>query len=129
MAETVLVVDDDPDTREMLSSVLEAAGAQVCAAASADEALASALDVVPDALISDIAMPGQDGYSLLQHINAGLGTRAPRARIALTAFAAPRDREKSLAAGFQRHVAKPCDPVALVKLLQELLSPGASIAK
>jgi CheY-like chemotaxis protein len=109
--------------------VLEAAGAQVCAAASADEALASALDVVPDALISDIAMPGQDGYSLLQHINAGLGTRAPRARIALTAFAAPRDREKSLAAGFQRHVAKPCDPVALVKLLQELLSPGASIAK
>ena len=126
---TILVVDDDADTREMLQSVLEAAGARVRVAASADDGLAAALELAPDALVSDIAMPGQDGYALLRHMTAALGTRAPRAKVALTAFAGPVERDKALEAGFQRHVVKPFDPVVLVKVLRELLAPGASIAR
>ena len=88
-----------------------------------------ALEFVPDALVSDIAMPGQDGYTMLQHMTAALGSRTPRARVALTAFAGPRDREKALDAGYQRHISKPFDPAALVEALKELLSHGASLAR
>jgi CheY-like chemotaxis protein len=113
----------------MLTSVLETAGARVRAAASADEALGMALEQAPDALVSDIAMPGQDGYSLLQHMTAALGARTPRARVALTAFAGPRDREKALAAGFQRHVSKPFEPAELVETLKALLSRDAPVVR
>ena len=125
---TVLVVDDDLDTRELLASALETAGARVRVAGSADEGLTQALDLPPDALVSDIAMPGTDGYALLQHMTAALGSRTPRVRVALTAFAAPDDREKAAAAGFHRHLAKPFDPLALVMILHELLSRGAPVA-
>jgi CheY-like chemotaxis protein len=118
----ILVVDDDQDTRELLASALGAAGADVQAAASAEEALAAALDGHPDALVSDIAMPGQDGYRLLQELLATLGDRAPRVRVAVTAFGGASDRDRALAAGFHRHVAKPLDPVALVNLLEQMLS-------
>ena len=118
----VLVVDDDADTREMLASVLEAAGARVLAAASADEALGQGLEAPPDAVVSDIAMPGQDGYDLIRQLHAALGSRAPRVRIALTAFAGPGDRERAIEAGFQRHISKPFDPLALVALLEQMLS-------
>ena len=120
---TVLVVDDDADTREMLASVLDAAGARVHAAASAEEALGLGLEAPPDAIVSDIAMPGQDGYDLIRHLRAALGPHVPRARIALTAFAGSGDHERALAAGFQRHITKPFDPLALVALLEEMLSP------
>ena len=124
---TILVVDDDPDTREMLQSILETAGARVRTAASADEGLAAALELPPDALVSDIAMPGQDGYSLLQQMTSALGQRLPRARIALTAFAGPNEQERSIAAGFHRHFSKPFEPATLVRTLRELLSPDASV--
>jgi signal transduction histidine kinase len=125
---TILVVDDDADTRELLASALETAGARVGLAPSADEGLTQALELLPDALVSDIAMPGQDGYALLRQMTAALGARTPRARVALTAFAGPNDREKAVAAGFQRHLAKPFDPLALVTILHELLLRGASVA-
>ncbi|HZB24650.1 MAG TPA: ATP-binding protein [Vicinamibacterales bacterium] len=121
---TVLVVDDDADTREMLASVIDAAGAQVHAAASAEEALGLGVESPPDAIVSDIAMPGQDGYDLIRHLRAALGARAPRVSIALTAFAGPGDHERALEAGFQRHISKPFDPLALVALLEEMLSSG-----
>jgi CheY-like chemotaxis protein len=124
---TVLVVDDDVDTREMLFSLLAAAGATVRTAASADEGIASALETRPDALVSDIAMPGQDGYALMRTLAATLGADAPRATVALTAFAGAGDREKAHDAGYQRHVSKPFDPTALVTLLEELLKPGESV--
>ena len=118
---SVLVVDDDADTREMLAAVLQGAGARVYVASSAEEALGIALEERPGALISDIAMPGRDGYSLMRQVIAALGDDAPRVRIALTAFASTADQERAAAAGFQRHITKPCDPVALVDLVQNLM--------
>ena len=117
---SVLVVDDDQDTRELLRSVLSAAGASVRTAASADEALTSAVEQPPTALISDIAMPGTDGYSFMEQLHEMLGARSPRIAVALTAFAAGRDRHRILAAGFQRHIPKPFDPTLLVQTLREL---------
>jgi len=66
-------------------------------------------------------MPGQDGYSLMRQLTAALGTGTPRAKIALTAFAGAGDEARALAAGFQRHIAKPFDPLALVQILEEML--------
>ena len=119
---TVLVVDDDEDTRELLVSVLTTAGAQVREAASAAEALTAAVDDPPDVFISDIAMPGQDGHMLLETMTAALGARTPQVRVALSAFAGQSDRNRSLAAGFQQHLAKPFDPLELVQVLEDLLS-------
>jgi signal transduction histidine kinase/ActR/RegA family two-component response regulator len=118
---SVLVVDDDADTREMLAAVLQGAGARVYVASSAEEALGIALEERPGAIVSDIAMPGRDGYSLMRQLIAALGADAPRVRIALTAFASAADQERAAAAGFQRHITKPCDPVALVELLDQLM--------
>ena len=118
---TILVVDDDLDTREMLSAVLQGAGAHVHSAASAEEALNVVLEARPDAIVSDIAMPGQDGYSLMRELTAVLGRDVPRVKVALTAFAATGDRERALDAGFQRHITKPFDPVALVDILEQML--------
>jgi signal transduction histidine kinase/ActR/RegA family two-component response regulator len=122
---SVLVVDDDLDTRELLVSVLETVGATVHAAASAAEAFALGSEVRPDAIVSDVAMPEQDGYALMRELDTALGPRAPRVRVALTAFAAERDRERALEAGFQRHIAKPFDPATLIGVLEELLERGA----
>jgi signal transduction histidine kinase len=118
----VVVVDDDTDTRELVVSVLENAGANVRAAASADEGFQACVDERPDALISDIAMPGRDGYGLIRQLASTPGVEAPRIRIALTALAGARDRERTAQAGFQRHVAKPFDPGMLVSTLEELLA-------
>ena len=122
---TILAVDDDTDTRELLQSILEAAGARVHAAASVDEALITLQHERPDALVSDIGMPGRDGYDLLQEIQALLGDRQPRVAIALSAYAADHDRQRSSAAGFHRHIAKPVDPAALVETLRQLLDTTA----
>ena len=124
---SVLVVDDDADTREMLASVLQTAGAVVHTAGSAEEGFSIAIEMRPDALVSDIAMPGQDGYSLMRQLTTALGTESPRATVALTAFAGPADENRAAEAGFSRHVAKPFDPLALVQLLTDLLSPRRSL--
>jgi signal transduction histidine kinase/ActR/RegA family two-component response regulator len=123
----ILVVDDDADTRELLVSILERAGADVRAAASAQEGLALSLDEVPEAFVSDIAMPGMDGYDLMRHLTETLGSNAPRVRLALSAFAAPVDRERSLQAGFHRHLAKPIDPAVLVRMLDEMLADTGAL--
>ena len=122
----MLVVDDDQDTRELLVCVLEAAGASVLAAPSATDALATGIRVRPDAIVSDIAMPGQDGYSLMRDLDLALGPAVPRVRVALTAFAGERDREPALKAGYQRHIAKPFDPAMLISVLEELLGQSST---
>lgn len=126
----VVVVDDEADARELVAMVLEEQGAVVTLAASAAEALAvfaqagtsaSGLSRLPDLLVSDIAMPGEDGYALIQNLR----TLAPEAggkvaAIALTAYARDEERLQALAAGFQAHLAKPVLPDILVAKIAEL---------
>jgi signal transduction histidine kinase/CheY-like chemotaxis protein len=119
----VLVVDDERDALEILESVLRSAGATVLSADSADAALGLAIAERPDAIVSDIGMPGTDGFALMARVLSTLGPAAPRARIALTAYAGERDRARAAAAGFQRHLAKPFDPLALVDIIAGALQP------
>src|SRR5687768_4837381 len=103
----VLVVDDDPDARQLIGRMLEECDASVRTAGSAPEALAAVQQRPPDVLISDIAMPGEDGYSLMRKIRAlgeeGGGT-VPA--VAVTAYARFEDRDAALRNGFQIHIAK-----------------------
>jgi signal transduction histidine kinase/CheY-like chemotaxis protein len=104
----VLVVDDEPDTRQVISAVIAKSGAEVKTCASVPEALETLKLWKPDILMSDIGMPDEDGYSLIQKVrslSAASGGLIPAA--ALTAYARDEDRERALAAGFQMHVAKP----------------------
>ena len=110
----ILAVDDDADARELLRLAFGRAGAQVTVADSARAALAALEAVSPDVLVSDIGMPDGDGYELLQSVRAAeRGSRLPA--VALTAYARVEDRDRAIRAGFQLHVAKPIDPVALVR--------------
>jgi CheY-like chemotaxis protein/anti-sigma regulatory factor (Ser/Thr protein kinase) len=110
----ILVVDDEVDARDLLRVVLESAGADVTVAASGADALRLLSEQRFDVLVADIAMPEQDGYSLLRAVRA-LPTEAGRIpAIAVTAYASTVDRELALNVGFDRHVAKPVDPARLV---------------
>ncbi len=123
----ILVVDDEDDSRELLLQLLASWGACASGAASARDALAASARERPDVVLSDIAMPGEDGYALVAELrrrerNDG-GGHLPAA--ALTAFTRPEDRRRMLAAGFDAHVAKPIDPVALRDALEALLGRAA----
>jgi PAS domain S-box-containing protein len=112
----VLVVDDEHDTREILSVMLTRYGAEIRTAGSAAEAMEVFGQWRPDVLVSDIGMPVEDGYVLIGKIRAlppENGADVPA--IALTAYASAQDKRNALAAGFQRHLAKPVEPVALAK--------------
>jgi CheY-like chemotaxis protein len=123
----VLVVDDEQDARELLSTVLTRYGASVTAAETADEALERLPLVRPDVLVSDIEMPGRDGYSLIRAVRT---TAPPELRsipaIALTARARFSDRMSALTAGYQVHVPKPVEPAELITLIANLThqNPG-----
>jgi signal transduction histidine kinase len=115
----VLVVEDDEDTRELLVRALERGGAQVEEAGSVAEALAALDCRLPDVLVSDIGMPGEDGYSLIRKLRAReRGAELPAA--ALTAYARNEDRVQALQAGFNAHIAKPVDPTELVQIVARL---------
>jgi signal transduction histidine kinase len=115
----VLVVDDELDSREFLILALEQYGAKVVAASSAAEAKSVIVRVEPDVLISDIAMPEEDGYELMRQLRSQ-GKQIPA--IALTAYARDSDRNAAIAAGFQQHVSKPIAPEELVTLVADLVS-------
>jgi PAS domain S-box-containing protein len=122
----VLVVDDEIDARELIATLLQTAGAEVRAVASATEALSALAEFQPQVLISDIGMPGEDGYTLLQKVRAlepEQGGRIPA--IALTAYAYEQDRQRALEVGFQAHVSKPIDPAALLAVLASLAPVAA----
>ena len=115
----VLLVDDDAGARESVTAVLEQSGASVRAVESAAEAVETLEREPPDVLLSDIAMPGMDGYAFLGQARARLpGAQLPAA--ALTAYADATDRARALAAGFQAHLAKPVDPAELVAVVAQL---------
>ena len=117
----VLVVDDEPDSRELTSAVLTAQGMLVQMAESAAEALAMLAAYTPDVILSDIGMPAEDGYSLMRRIRAHeSSTKRDIPSIALTAFVRDKDKQQALAAGFNLHLPKPVDLVALVQSVNTL---------
>jgi PAS domain S-box-containing protein len=111
----VLAVDDHADARELVRVALTDRGAEVRSAASVSDALAALEDSDVDVLLSDLGMPGADGFALVAQLRERERTdgRPPMVAIALTAYASPHDRTQALAAGFDLHVAKPVDPDAL----------------
>ena len=118
----VLVVDDDQDTRELLEWVLKRAGAQVTTAASVKTALEEIDAHPPQVLVSDIAMPEEDGYSLVKRLRARPPERGGRIpAVALTAHSLVQDRLLSLRAGFQSHVPKPVVPEELVEVVASVV--------
>ena len=117
----VLVVDDHDDTRDFVATVLGQYGAEVTTATSVRTAVAVFERAKPHVLVSDIAMPGEHGYSLIQTVRAlplEQGGQVPA--LALTAYVRPEDRERVLTAGYTRHLAKPIDPVALARAVAQL---------
>jgi signal transduction histidine kinase/ActR/RegA family two-component response regulator len=120
----VLLVDDDKDTRDFLAAALTSAGAELRAVGDAATAFDLVISWRPEVIVSDIAMPQQDGYTLIRRIRAlpaDQGGRMPA--VALTALARPKDRVRALAAGFQTHLPKPVDPSELVLVVANLRQP------
>jgi CheY-like chemotaxis protein len=115
----VLVVDDEPDTLELLRRVLGDSQAQVAAAPSVEAALAALGAFNPHVLISDVSMPGRDGYELIRTVRL---TRSPEdlPAAALTAYSRPEDADRAREAGFQMHLSKPVEPTELVKVVARL---------
>jgi PAS domain S-box-containing protein len=121
----VLIVDDEPDTRELLTMGLTQCGAEVKAAGSVAEALEVIITEAPDLLISDIGMPNEDGYELIRRVRelpAESGRKMPA--IALTAYARVEDRMQALRAGYQMHVPKPVELAELVAVAASLIQRG-----
>ncbi|MCC5647662.1 PAS domain S-box protein [Nostoc sp. CHAB 5824] len=117
----VLIVDDEADVRQWITAVLEESGAKVSAFSSTRQALEALEELHPDVLISDIGMPGEDGYALMRkirEIEAERGGRIPA--VALTGYARIEDYKEALAAGFQLHVAKPVRAAELIAVVASL---------
>ncbi len=122
----VLVVDDEPDAREMLHAALAQFGANVMTAANAREASELIERWHPDVVAADIGMPGEDGYSLIKRVRAlppQRGGTIPA--IAVTAYAQEEDRARALASGYQEHLPKPVEPLQLAVAVRQILKRGA----
>jgi CheY-like chemotaxis protein len=116
----VLIVEDDADSRDLIATTLQQLGAQVTALPSAAAAITALSQMKPDILISDIGMPGMDGYMLMQQIRAVTRTQQIPA-IALTSYTSEIDQQKVLAAGFQKHLPKPMESAELVEAIATLV--------
>ena len=128
---SVLLVEDHPDSRELMTMVLEQAGAAVTAVGSVAEATDALETIRPDVLVSDIGLPGEDGYSLIRRIRlheAKQGGSLPA--IALTGYARDEDHARVISAGFETHLVKPVEPLDLTRAVSELThSPQAFSSK
>ncbi|HVL66699.1 MAG TPA: ATP-binding protein [Vicinamibacterales bacterium] len=126
----VLVVDDDADSRELLQAAFAEAGARVTVAESADAALNALRTRRPDVLLSDIGLPGRDGYALVEQVREyeRAGRLPPVLAVAVSAYARDEDYARSAGAGFDRHVAKPVDSAAVVAIVADLLRERAGLA-
>jgi signal transduction histidine kinase/DNA-binding response OmpR family regulator len=124
----ILVVDDQADARRLVMAVLEHCGAEVVTASSVREALDVLNTFEPHVLVSDIGMPGEDGYALIQNVRKReieRGEKVPA--MALTAYARAEDRQKALAAGFQEYAVKPIEPARLIFLVAQLAGRDVSV--
>jgi CheY-like chemotaxis protein len=123
----VLVVDDDADACEMLSMVLADRGAQVQVARDYDSALEALRRRWPDILVSDIGLPGRDGYELMRRVRASTPAGKPRLpAVALTAFTRPEDEASAIEAGYDGHLAKPLRPHELIETIARLVRTPAA---
>ena len=122
----VLVVDDEPDAREVTGTALQQVGAQVTLAGGAGEALECLQDGQYDVLVADIAMPGTDGYALMAAIRDLDAAVARIPALALSAYGRESDRRRALAAGFDHHISKPATPAQLTEVIRKLLGNRAS---
>jgi PAS domain S-box-containing protein len=117
----ILVVDDEADAREFLSTALEQYGGKILAVASALDALEALEQFQPDVLVSDIGMPLEDGYSLIAKVRNHSTERVRRLpALALTAYASQADTQRAIDAGFDGHIAKPVEPTLLAEALAKL---------
>ncbi len=126
---SALVVDDGPETREALRSLLTTLGASVKTADTAESAIACLTESKPDVLISDLGMPGRDGYSLIKEIRAReqeTGAVEHLPAVALTAYGRVEDRVEVLSSGFDSHVVKPADPAELAAVIKRLVKARSS---
>ena len=124
----VLVVDDELDAREVLGTILTAAGAEVELAASAYEALESLASFAPDVLVSDVGMPGDDGYALIRQVRGGVSRFSRVPALALTAYASPEDARRAVLAGFDTHLSKPVEPAMLTAVVSRLFGKEGGVS-
>src|SRR4051812_16563351 len=118
----ILVVEDDSDTIQMIKIVLEQNGARVVQAGSVPDALVQFESERPDAIVTDIGMPGLNGYALIAEIRRLDAERGENTKaLAVTAFATPKDQELALASGFNGYITKPFDPQALVQAIVDVI--------
>jgi CheY-like chemotaxis protein/anti-sigma regulatory factor (Ser/Thr protein kinase) len=120
---TALVVEDEADSRDVISLILERSGAKVVTAASAKDARAALAMAQPDVIVSDIGMPVEDGYAFMSGLRTLGSPFASIPAVALTAYARTEDCRRSIAAGFQAHVPKPIDAERLVATVKRF-APG-----
>jgi PAS domain S-box-containing protein len=118
----ILLVEDEPDARELLAVLLQGSGANVEAVDSAGDALQRLPLFIPDVLLSDIGLPRESGYDLIRQVRSLASDINKIPAIALTAFATESDRQMSLSAGFQAHLAKPVEPAHLVETIKVLVN-------
>jgi CheY-like chemotaxis protein len=124
----VLIVDDDPDAREVVAAILRHYGAAVVVATSVSTALVALKREHVDVLIADLGMPIEDGYDLIRHVRSSESEKIARLpAAALTAYTTEEDRDRVLAAGFQFHLAKPVDPAVLVATVERLRGETLSV--
>jgi CheY-like chemotaxis protein len=117
----VVAVDDDPDARELLTVILKTSGAEATVAASGQEALSMIRTVHPDVFISDLGMPGMDGYELIKNVRQLSDKIGSVPSIAVSGSVRNEERVRSLRAGFTIHLTKPVDPDALVTAIRDLV--------
>jgi CheY-like chemotaxis protein len=123
----VLVVDDEPDARDLLDFILQKAGATVELAASTGEALELLHISQPEILVADIGMPGEDGYELIRRVRASPQAFALLPAMALTAYARAEERAQAFSAGFQSHMTKPVEPAELIATIARMLEEARTV--
>lgn len=121
----ILLVEDDPDSRKLIKRILTDSGAEIREAADVKEALDHLEQLRPHVLVSDLGLPGRDGFDLIREVRQRGNTSRALPAIALTAFVQPEDRRRALQAGFQVHMAKPIDPHHLIDTIASLVGDSS----
>jgi CheY-like chemotaxis protein len=126
---TIVLVEDDPQSRASLASLLESEGAHVVAVGDAESGVETVLELLPDAVVCDLDLPAMDGFYLIQRLRDHeiRGDHAPTVAVALTGHTDESWRLRSIGEGFQHFMTKPAEPAALVALLCEAIEARQSL--